>query len=145
MLHITKEAFSEVYDIIYNFEINNKIPKSFIELIDNNRDKQYKVNIDYTKSINDQELQKGTRVILALIYRDYLCSQEERENLIKQDKEILEKIEEEKREKYNYDNIFKNKETPEIKKEIVAIVEYKQSNFILKILNKIKKFLNKIL
>ena len=145
MLHITKEAFSEVYDIIYNFEINNKIPKNFIELIDNNRDKQYKVNIDYTKSINDQELQKGTRVILALIYRDYLCSIEERECLIKQDKEILEKIEKEKREKYNYDNLFKNKETPRIKEEVVAMVEYKQSNFILKILNKIKSFFNKIL
>lgn len=139
MLNITKQAFSEVYDIIYNMEIYKKIPKSFIELIDNNRDEHYKVNIDYEKSMNEQELQRGTRVILSLIYRDYLCSEEERKILIQKDKETLEKIEEEIREKYNPDNIFKNRKNTEIKEETVALVEYKQPNFIRKILDRIKK------
>lgn len=136
MLNITKQAFSEVYDIIDNMELYNEIPKSFIDLIDSNRDTQYKVNIDYSKSINEQELQKGTRVLLSLIYRDYLCSEEERQILIKKDEEELKKIEEELREKYNLDNLFKNKK--ENKEENMQIIKIEKVNFWTKIINKIK-------
>lgn len=136
MLNITRQAFSEVYDIIDNMELYNEIPKSFIDLIDSNRDTQYKVNIDYSKSINEQELQKGTRVLLSLIYRDYLCSEEERQILIKKDEEELKKIEEELREKYNPDNLFKNKK--ENKEENMQIVKIEKVNFWTKIINKIK-------
>lgn len=141
MLNITKQAFSEVYDIIYNMELYNEIPKSFIDLIDSNRDTQYKVNIDYSKSINEQELQKGTRVLLSLIYRDYLCSEEERQILIKKDKEELKKIEEELREKYNPDNLFKNKK--ENKEENLQMIKIEQVNFWTKFINKIKSLFKK--
>lgn len=141
MLNITKQEFSEVYDIIFNMELYNKIPKSFIELIDNNRDTSYKVNIDYSKSINEQELKKGTRVLLSLIYRDYLCSEEERQTLIKKDKEELKKAEEELRERYSPDNLFKNKS--ENKKENMQMVQIEKVSFWTKIINKIKIFFKK--
>ena len=40
------QAFAEVYDIMMHFEkdLYNKIPKSFIELVEQNRDKKYKCN-----------------------------------------------------------------------------------------------------
>jgi len=139
MLSITKETFSEVYDIIYNMGIESEIPKSFIELIDSNRDKEYKVNIDYTQNLNKQELQKGTRVILSLIYRDYLCTPEEREILIQKDKEELKRIEEEIREKYNIDNLFKKKEEDKPKEEM-QMIKIEKETFWTKILNKIKLF-----
>ena len=62
-------SFCEVYDILQhlNTKLYKKIPQSFIEFIDENRNKEYKVNIDYTKSINSQKLQKNTRIILSLI------------------------------------------------------------------------------
>ena len=140
MVNITSEVCSEVYDIIYNMKLYNKIPKGFIEIINKNRNPQYKVNIDYSKSINEQELQRGTRVVLALIYRDYLCSEEERKALIQKDKDELKKIENELKERYNPDNLFKNKkiEEIEIKGEIQALVEYKEKTFIQKVWNKIK-------
>lgn len=141
MLNITKQEFSEVYDIIFNMELYNKIPKSFIELIDNNRDTSYKVNIDYSKSINEQELKKGTRVLLSLIYRDYLCNEEERQTLIKKDKEELKKAEEELRERYSPDNLFKNKS--ENKKENMQMVQIEKVSFWTKIINKIKIFFKK--
>lgn len=141
MLNITKQEFSEVYDIIFNMELYNKIPKSFIELIDNNRDTSYKVNIDYSKSINEQELKKGTRVLLSLIYRDYLCNEEERQTLIKKDKEELKKAEEELRERYSPDNLFKNKS--ENKKENMQMVQIEKVSFWTKIINKIKLFFKK--
>lgn len=146
MPNLTKEAFSEVYDIIYNIGIYNEIPKSFIELIDSIRDKNYKVNIDYTQNLNKQELQEGTKVILSLIYRDYLCSQEERQVLIQKDKEELKEYENNLREKYNSDEIFKKQEelrnTENVSKEL-AITEYKDSIF-KRLINKIKRFFNLI-
>ena len=141
MLNITEQVFSEVYDIIYNMKIDNYIPKEFVELINNNRDKQYKVNIDYSKSINDQELQRGTRVIVSLIYRDFLCNKEERQFLVNKDKEKIKKYEEELREKYNTDNLFKNRNnTTNHKKEEMQMIKIEKMNLFEKILKKIKMF-----
>ena len=63
---MTRQAYSEVYNIINHFEkeLYDKIPQSFINAIEKNRDLNYKVNIDYTKTINEQELLRETRVIL---------------------------------------------------------------------------------
>ena len=102
------QAFSEVYDIINHFEkrIYNKIPTRFIEMIKANKDNSYQPQIDYSISINKQKLLKETRIILSLIYRDYICSNEKREELKYNDmieiKEYQEKI-------YNPDNLFKKK------------------------------------
>lgn len=140
MVNITKEVCSEVYDIIYHMKLEKKIPKGFIELINKNRDMEYKVNIDYSKNINDQELQRGTKVLLSIIYRDYLCSEEERKALIKRDQEELKRIEEEKREKYNPDNLLKKnieKNQAEVKDE-TSMVIYKET-IIQKFLKKIKR------
>ena len=100
----------------------------------------HKVNIDYTKSINEQELLQETRVVLSLIYRDYICSPEKRNTLIQVDKEELARIENELREKYNPDNLFKNRKRTEDMNspEENAIIEVKKENIFKRILNKIK-------
>ena len=145
MVNITNQVFSEVYDIIYHMEeeLFNKIPKGFIKMIQQNRDENFAVNIDYSKSINDQELQRGTRVVLSLIYRDYICSKEEREEIIKTDEEELKRVEEELKEKYNPDNLFKNRKykMEEIQEENnnTEMIVYKE-NIIQKLFRKIKEF-----
>ena len=142
------QSFAEVYDIIMHLEkeLYDKIPKNFIKIVESNMDKEYKVNIDYNKNINDQNLLQDTRAILSLVYRDYLCSPEEKKELIEKDKKELELEEERKREKYNPDNIFKNANTTKIEeseqKENTQIVEYKE-NIFKKFINKILKFLHK--
>ena len=148
MVNINNQVYSEVYDIIHHMEkdLFDKIPKSFIQLIEQNIDKNFKVNIDYSKSINEQELQRGTRVILSLIYRDYLCSEEERKELIEKDREELKQAEEKLREKYNPDNLFKNikdeDSTPKENSKTEMIV-YKE-NIIQKLFRKIKDFFNSV-
>ncbi len=121
-INTTYQAFSEVYDIINHMEYNlyNKIPKQFIEMLERTRDKNYKFKIDYSKNINNQELLHETRVILSIIYRDYLCTIEQKEKLKEKDKEELKKEEELLREKYNPDNLF-------IKKE-----DFKEENNVIK-------------
>lgn len=139
MKYMTGQSCSEVYDIIYKMNLYNRIPENFIELIKANRDVQYKVNIDYSKNINEQKLQKGTRVLLALIYRDFLCSSEKKQELIKKDKEELSKIENELKEKYNPDNLFAKKEINE-RAECKEMIKYNEESFLKRILKKIMKF-----
>ena len=112
MVNTMNQSFSEVYDILMHLETElfRKIPQKFIDMIEENRDTGYKVSIDYTKNINQQELLKETRVILSLVYRDYLCSSEKGEELRNADRIELEKHAHEMREKHNPDNIFKNKD-----------------------------------
>lgn len=139
-----KRVYNEIYDIISHMEsrLTNKIPKDFIKLIEQNRDENIKVNIDYSKSINEQELQRETRVVLSLIYRDYLCSEEERNALIEKDKKELESIEAELREKYNPDNLFKKAKVENTEEKDVNtnkdMIIYKE-NIIQKIFRKLKK------
>ena len=58
--------------------IKSKIPSQFVNFIDENRDIHYKPDIDFTKSINQQNLLKETRTILSLIYRDYICDKDKK-------------------------------------------------------------------
>ena len=86
MIELTKENFSEVYEIINHLtqELRNKIPSDFVEFVSKNKDNNYVSEIDFTKNINEQKISKETRAILAIIYRDFLCNKEEKKKLIKE-------------------------------------------------------------
>ena len=81
--------------------------------------------------------------MIALFHLNYWCnSQEEKEKLKALLKNNEEKHQAEIREKYNPDNLFKNRKQnvvnePETISEPVAMIEYKESIF-KRILNKIK-------
>ncbi len=138
-----REAFSEVAQIINLMPSNlvSRIPLEFKQIIQAEKSKTYIPNI--TEPIEQCALKTETIIILALIYRDFLCSKEERENLIARDTNNLVEFEKELREKYDSDNIFKNRNTTqyfqeEYQKEQTAIVEYKEKNFLQKLFDRIK-------
>lgn len=141
------QAFTEVYDIIIHMEdeIIKKIPQNFLNIIKNNRDLSWELNIDYNQSINTQNILHESRIILSLIYRDYICTSEERNQLLKKDKIEIQKEEEIISKKYKIDfetRKEKNKQMNEIQKEEknVYIQEIKQEKWYEKIINKILKF-----
>ena len=144
----TIQALSEVYSIINHLDNNlyKKIPNNFIKMIENNRDLKYDVDIDYTKNINEQNLLRETRVILSLVYRDYLCTKEEREKIILKDKKELEQNEQMLREKYKIDFDKRNKEKTkkeinyEEKSKTQALVEIKPKAWYEKLIEKILRF-----
>ena len=74
---------------------------------------------------------------MSLIYRDYICTSEIRKQLLKKDEEEIKREEEILREKYNIDNIFKDRNNYKIQEESKQIIQYKESWF-KKILNKLK-------
>lgn len=108
MQNTINKAFAEVYDVTMHLgsELRNKISSKFLDVIEKNRDTSYKVNIDYSKNLEEQELLQDTKTILGLIYRDFLCDEEKRAELIAQDKKAFIEYQKELRKKYNPDNLF---------------------------------------
>ena len=140
MENTISQAFAEVYDIIMHLEkdLYNKIPKSFLELLEKNRDKEYKFNIDYLKDINEQYLLQDTRAILALIYRNFLCDEEQRLKLKEQEEILLKKSKKKLYEKYNTDNIFRNKVNNTISNQEISLIEKKNEKWYMKVFMFIK-------
>ena len=114
------KIFAEVLDIINNSEkeVKEKIPQKLYQQLEKNTDKSYEVNIDYSREDWDNNISEETKEILALIYRDYIVSPEERKELIKEEAEFEKQKELELREKYNPDNLFKNKQRKKMKQQL---------------------------
>ena len=104
--------------------------------------KDYNFKIDENKPIEDQNLSKEAKAVLANIFKKYWATDYQRERIEAKEKYDLEQIEKEKYEKYNPDNIFKNRNKVEMQEETninsVAMVEYKEKKFLQKIFDKIK-------
>ena len=94
MERVYQEAFAEVDEIlkIMPIELLSKIPIRFREVISENKAKDYKVEIN--EDFEEEKLKEETIVILGLIYRDFLASPDEREELQLKDAEELKRIEE---------------------------------------------------
>ena len=82
-------ALKEVYVILENSEekIKRKIPENFKLFVSKNMDKEYIPNISFNNEIWEDTIMEETQQILAIIYRDYLVTKEEREKLLKEESE----------------------------------------------------------
>lgn len=140
MNNINSEIYVDISIIIGMMptEMKSKISNSFIDFIESNKSNTYVSNINPKIPLREQNIRKETKEMLGIIYRDYLCSNEERIDLLQEENEELAKLEFEKRKLYNPDDIFKKKDLKEniIKKE-VGMIEYKES-IIKRIITKIK-------
>ena len=126
-------------------QYSKKISSNFISLMKENSDKEYTPDIEINKKIKEQKLLKETRAILALIYRDYICTKEERETLLLQEKEESERIEKEKQEKYNID--FEKIAEKRREKSIIEKVQTESPNALIEVQEEkwYKKIISKIL
>ena len=82
--------------------------------------------------------------MLVVLKYNYWSTEEEKRNMIIKLQENEENYQKWLREKYNPDNLFKNKKQKiEINTEEKQLVEVKEESFIQKIINKIKQFFHK--
>jgi len=104
-------AYTEILEILKYIpkEDYNKIPKEDIELYKTNANINYKFDYDPSKSFDEQNVSKRTKLILGLLFRDYWATESQREKIIKKQNYDRQKYEEEKNRKYNAENIFPNK------------------------------------
>ena len=113
------EASAEINEILKYLpeEYINKIPSKLRDFFEKVEDKEYIANIDPYKTLDKQDLKPKTQTLLTILYREYWCNEEEKTELDKILMENDKKYEAELREKYNPDNIFKNKHVTEISEE----------------------------
>ena len=132
-----QKAYVELNEILKSLseEENSKIPKMFKDNLVKNMDKSYKFELDSSKGIFEQKLMVETEALLVEIYERYLASAEEKEVWEKYDKICLNRIEQNKKEKYNPSNMFINRtieQCQDLNQNITdetAMVAYKESIF----------------
>lgn len=117
---ITKELSEAAVEFNYildnsSQEIRNKISPKFIKYMRDIASTTYIFNYDNSKKLNEQKLKAETRGLIALVYQDYICTEEEKKDYIIKCKNYKFEKEKKLREKYNPDDILKNKR--EIKNE----------------------------
>ena len=139
-----KMAYCEVDIILGQMEEEyvNKVPSELRKLFKEQKRKDYLPEIKADVPLAEQNLMRKTIAILAMLNLNYWCEDEkEKQDLIQMYAENDRKREDELREKYNPDNLFKKKdiEVEEITDSIESkeLIEYKEENFFKKILRKI--------
>ena len=144
---ITKELSESAVEINAIFDNMNaetlkQIPNNFKDFLKKISSKTYSFQYDKSKKLEEQQLLPKTKGIIALIYRDYLCDEIEKQEYIENCNKVLEKIEQQKYEMYNPNNMFIEKNNVQQKEEILPTV-YKSESLIRKFLNKIKNIVIK--
>lgn len=137
-------AYSEVLEIIKHIpkEDYDKIPTSKIKLFQTKANPNHKLEYNPELTLEQQQVSKRAKAIIAILFRDYWATDEQREKIIRKQRNDLNKLEQEKVEKYNPDNIFKQGKKEIIEEqekmiESVAMVEHKE-NIFKRIISKIK-------
>lgn len=135
------KALTELKVILENSEdaIIEKIPKKFIMFIEYNYDKNYSCNIKADIPINEQNILDETRYLIGLVYRSYLCNENEKQEYDKILRKNEENYQKELHEKYDID-IFNNKgQESKIKENTNLPVVIKKENIFKRITNIVKR------
>lgn len=141
-------AYAEIIEILDNMssENKNKIPKKVYDFFLEHANKNYKKHLNKNMTLCDQEIREDTKEILAILLTNYWCETEEKKNNILKmfrDNEI--KYQEQLHEKYNPDDLFKNKKIyinskEEILEDCTDMVICNNKNILAKLIDRIKSF-----
>ena len=128
---------NEILNYVENKYIS-KIPTDFFEMIRTYKTESCNFKYDITKSLSEQECHKETLELLSYINYNFWLDEKEKDNYKKIYYNNFIKIEDEKREKYNPDNLFKEKnENNTNKEEYLPVLIKDNTNFFVKIIRKL--------
>lgn len=82
------QAWAEVYQILMRTpkSVQICIPRKFWNYIRRNMDDTWQGNLDFSKNLEDMDLLTDTKILLIMVYRDFICEPEEREQMIREEK-----------------------------------------------------------
>ena len=134
-------AYKEVLIILDNLikEDYDKIPKEYIEFLTANCNNDYEFYYDNSKTFEEQELLDDTKYLLFGLFEKFGATELQKDTIKDFKNNYYNKLENEKREKYNPDCVFKtvnNEKTTNnslIKNKETFFIKFK--NFIFKILH----------
>ena len=138
-------AYKEVLVILDNLikEDYDKIPKEYIEFLKSNCNNEYEFYYNTSKPFEEQKLLDDTKYILFGLFEKFGATELQKEKIKAFKNSYYKKLEEEKRNLYNSENIFKEKKVEKNENINLVIKENKKENFINKILKFIKNIFRK--
>lgn len=137
-----KIAYSEILEILKHIskKEQEKVPSNMIKMFKANASENSNFAYNPKKTLQEQNVSEIAISIIAILYRDYWATKEQRQKILNYQNREREKY---KAEKYDVNNIFKKKN--EIKPTIANAEKYpvvvKKQNFIQRIIGKIKKLI----
>lgn len=144
MNNIYTKAYTELYEILKNIPEKdiNKIPNKVLKMLEEKMDKNYEFKLQENTEFENQSLLRETKVLLAIIYRDYWATDEEKKKINQKWKSDIEKDEEQKRIKCNVE-IFKENVTNDCNRKDGnnLPIEINRENLFQKIISFIKRYL----
>ena len=141
-------AYAEVLEVLkyISLENYNKIPKNYITYMEENCDEKSTFTYNIAIPFEKQDLSDDTKNILAMLYRLFWASDEDKKRFEYIDKQNIQKRKE-INQKYSPENVFKNRNSDvkynNINKEKNEIIEYKENNWIKKLFIKIRSLFKK--
>lgn len=146
-----RKAYKELYEVIKQLSKNEieKLPNDFIMNIHENMDTDYEFIYDESVGILEQNFMIETKALIVEMYRRFLSEDSESKYWEEYNKLCFNVIEEEKRKKYDPNNIFNNDKNKRLKSVVektenteITLVKVEES-FLKKLLNKLKRILKK--
>lgn len=138
---------NEVFKFLPSSELK-KIPAKLRKNIKAEMDNDYIFKLDASKTLEEQELMTETKALIIELYERYLCEEEEKDRWEIYNKFCIDRIEEKKREKFDPDNILKNRAESEneIENQVESmeeksLTEIENLGFFRRIVQKIKRML----
>ena len=109
-----RNAYKEVYIILSYLDEDdyNKIPLEVIDAIENNMNEEYEYYMNEDIDLSNQQMLPETKAALFNLFRDYLSTPEQKEKIIRMQREDRLKLERQKEQKYGK-NVFENKKVKE--------------------------------
>ena len=142
MNDVYAKAYTELYEILKSISQNdlNKIPHEVLNMLEEKRDKEYEFKLQENTEFENQKLLRETKILIAILYRDYWATKAEKEKIIQKWKNDMIQYEEENKIKYN--KLFKNKKEQIIKQKNNENlpIEVKKEKLFEKIISFIKKY-----
>lgn len=136
---ISKNIYEEVYEILQCMDKStvDKIPPKILNEINKNRNIYYKTTVNKKDIFNEKNVSKEAIDFLCYLDYNYWMSNDAKRKIDKINYKKFIKEEEEKRKKYNPDDIFKQHKKKHEIEEKNSLVEIKTNS----VLEKIKKIL----
>ena len=120
-----RKAYTELNELLKYLpkEQVKKIPRSIRQGIKSQMDVHHVFVVDPYKTLDEQDMLDETKALLVEIFERYLCEEEDRDRWKIYDKFCFDRIEELKREKYNPEDVFVNRNNEKEEEEQEDSVE----------------------
>ena len=146
-----ENAFYKVLEILKYIDIDDyeKISPDLIKTFQTYANWDWNFEYDVNKTLNEQNISKITKAIIANIFKDYWATPHQKEKIEAKEKYERKKREIELQEKYTLDNLFRHR-TSNIAQEKnedinsnTSMVKFKELKWYKKLFDKIKNLFRK--